>query len=209
MHIEAIIFDCDGVLVDTKAANSVYYDTLLKKFAHPKMSVEELDYVNSHHVTQSIQYIFRNYPDEIDAVHQYRSTLSYATFVSHMIIAPDLREFLNGVSGKYRLAIITSRNRDTTEMILDYFKLTSYFDCVVTTSDVSNPKPHPDALIKIFNAFGLNADSAIFIGDSLIDYEHASSLGVKFISYKNNIQNADAHIDSFMELLMKGNYLSP
>jgi phosphoglycolate phosphatase-like HAD superfamily hydrolase len=95
-----------------------------------------------------------------------------------------------------------STNRTTTmKNILQIFGLAPYFGKVVTTFDVERPKPHPDALIAILNHYRLEADQAIYIGDSIIDRQHANSVGMDLIAFKNSNLDAEYHVNSFMEIL--------
>ena len=57
--LKLVIFDCDGVMFDSKDANRKYYNHLLEEFGYPLMDRQEEDYVHSHNVLDSVAYIFR------------------------------------------------------------------------------------------------------------------------------------------------------
>ena len=61
--IKLVAFDCDGVLFDSRQANIAFYNTILARFDQPPMSPEAEDYVHSHTVWESLDYIFSGYPD--------------------------------------------------------------------------------------------------------------------------------------------------
>ena len=84
--------------------------------------------------------------------------------------------------------------------LLDRFDLTESFDLVVTSSDVEHPKPHPEALLKILSAFQIGPQEAIYIGDSLVDAQAAGAAAVPFVAFRNNMLNAQYHIQSLDEL---------
>jgi beta-phosphoglucomutase-like phosphatase (HAD superfamily) len=198
--LKLIIFDCDGVLFDSREANRSYYNQLLARFACPPMDEQELDFVHSHNVTDSVSHIFRNHPQiRQEAVDRYRTELDYTPFLQHMIMEPDLLEFLRLIKPCYRTAISTNRT-STMPMILDIFKLRPWFDQVVTALDVPRPKPAPDGLRLILNTFGLNAGEAIYIGDSEVDREHTRSMGMRLIAFKNPSLEAEYHVDSFLAI---------
>ena len=146
--LKLVVFDCDGVMFDSRETNRVYYNDLLAKFGHPPMSEQELTYVHMHNVTDSVNHIFRHYRQDMDLIHQYRTTTDYTPYLNHMIIEPDLVEFLECVQPFYKLAISTNRTT-TMKPLLKEFRLEGYFDKVVTAGDVANPKPAPDALLDI------------------------------------------------------------
>lgn len=199
--LKLIVFDCDGVMFDSREANRIYYNDLLASFGRPQMSEAELQYVHSHSVTASVAHIFRHYPgQDLDAVNRHRQQSSYTPYLAHMIIEPDLIGFLELVRDRYHLAISTNR---TTTMgpLLEAYSLSSYFDKVVTALDVDNPKPAPDALFTIFEHFGCKAGETIFIGDSEVDRLHTQAASVELIAFKSPALKARYHVTSFMEIL--------
>ena len=198
--LKLIIFDCDGVLFDSREANRAYYNQLLARFACPPMDEAELDFVHAHNVTDSVSHIFRNHPQvRQEAVDRYRTELDYSPFLQHMIMEPDLLEFLRLIKPRYRTAISTNRT-STMPMILDIFQLRPWFDQVVTALDVPRPKPAPDGLRLILDHFGLEVDEAIYIGDSQVDRDHTRSMGMELIAFKNHALAAEYHVDSFMAI---------
>ncbi len=199
--LKLIIFDCDGVMFDSKFANHEYYNQLLAHFQRPEMSVDELEYVHIHNVLNSIQYIFRHYPEQnIAEVNSYRLTLDYTPFLNHMRMETDLVEFLEITRPLYQLAISTNRT-NTMIPILQMFQLQEYFIKVMTAENARRPKPAPDALLEILDHCKCRTDEAIYIGDSIVDREHTANCGMRLIGFKNPDLPAEYHVSSFMEIL--------
>lgn len=198
-RLQLVVFDCDGVMFDSLAANKVYYNDILAHFGHPPMDEEGLQYVHVHHVIDSVRFIFRHYPADYEAADAYRQTMDYTPYLKFMRMEPDLPEFLQFLKPGYRTAISTNRSTTMTA-ILEIFGLAPYFDKVVTALDVANSKPHPEALHQILHHFALTADDAIYIGDSLVDLEHARAVGMRMIAFKNPDLEADFHVSRFMEI---------
>ena len=199
VKIKLVIFDCDGVMFDSKNANRYFYNQVRTHFNHPPMDDEELEYVHMHHVMDSVDHIFRHWPEDLEAAHNYRQSLDYKDFIKHMVIEPDLVQFLKHITPSCRTAISTNRTT-TMSTLLEIFDLDKYFGLVVTATDVENSKPHPDALEKILAHFDLGVEECIFIGDSSVDLEHAASVGMRMIAFKNPKLLADYHVNSFMEI---------
>ena len=63
MKLKLVIFDCDGVMFDSKFANQTYYNYLLEYFQYPPMDEEELEFVHIHNVMESTRHILRHYPE--------------------------------------------------------------------------------------------------------------------------------------------------
>ena len=199
-QLKLVIFDCDGVMFDSKNANKMYYNHILEVFGHPPMTEEEVEYVHIHNVVDSVRHILRNYPEDLPQAEKYREDLDYHPFLQHMNMEKDLVEFLDVLHPYYKMAISTNRTT-TMKNILEIFGLAPYFGKVMTAFDVERPKPHPDALVEILNHYDLQADQAIYIGDSIIDRQHADSVGMDLIAFKNKKLDAEYHVDSFMEIL--------
>lgn len=197
--LQLVVFDCDGVMFDSLAANKAYYNDILGHFGHPPMDEEGLQYVHVHHVADSVSFIFRHYPADLEAAQAYRMTLDYVPYLKFMRMEPDLVEFLQFLRPGLRTAISTNRS-NTMSTLLTIFGLTPYFDKVVTAMDVVNSKPHPEALLRILEHFGLQQEEAIYIGDSQVDLEHTRAVGMRMIAFKNPALPADFHVNSFMEI---------
>ncbi len=197
--LRLVIFDCDGVMFDSKDANRIYYNQLLEKFGHPLMDEQEEDYVHSHNVLDSVNYIFRKYPREIEEVNQYRISVDYTPFLKYMVIEPDLKQFLGMLKPKFYTAISTNRS-NTMPSVMKMHDLESYFDLVVTSLDVEQPKPHTEGLVKILNHFQLSASEAVYIGDSMVDREHTAGVNMRLISFKNPDLPAEYHVNRFLDI---------
>ena len=197
--LKLVIFDCDGVMFDSKDANRIYYNHLLEKFGHPLMDEQEEDYVHSHNVLDSVSYIFRKYPREIEEVNQYRISVDYTPYLQYMVIEPDLKQFLGMLKPKFFTAISTNRST-TMPSVMEMYDLNTYFDIVVTSLDVEQPKPHTEALVKILDHFQVSADEAVYIGDSMVDREHTSGLNMRLISFKNPELPAEYHVSRFLDI---------
>jgi phosphoglycolate phosphatase-like HAD superfamily hydrolase len=197
--LKLVVFDCDGVMFDSKDANRKYYNFLLEKFGHQMMNEQEEDYVHSHNVFDSVNHIFRNHPEEIEKVHEFRVTVDYEPFLQYMIIEPDLKKFLEILKPKYHTAISTNRST-TMPSVMKMHDLESYFDIVVTSLDVEKPKPHAEALLKILSHFQLSANEAVYIGDSMVDREHTDAVNMRLISFKNPGLPAEYHVERFLDI---------
>lgn len=200
-QLKLIIFDCDGVMFDSREANRCYYNSLLHQFGRPEMDEDELSYVHMHNVVDSTNHIFRNYPDQdMVQVDLHRQQLDYTPFLKYMTMEGDLIEFLETNRLKYHLAISTNRT-NTMEPLLKTFKLEHYFEKVMTASNATRPKPAPDALYEILDHYQCAVEEAIYIGDSAVDYEHTAACGMRLIAFKNDALPADYHVHSFREIL--------
>jgi HAD superfamily hydrolase (TIGR01509 family) len=113
---------------------------------------------------------------------------------------PGLKELLKALKPRFGLAVATNRS-NTIESVLESFGLKAYFDLVISSLDVKNPKPHPESIFKILEFFQIIPKDALYVGDSTVDDETAKAAGVPFISYKNRGLEADYHVDVLLDIV--------
>ena len=197
-QVRVVIFDCDGVMFNSRKANEAYYNHILAQFGRPRMNSEECNYVHMHTAEKSVAYLFRNDPKVKEALAYWRR-MSYLPFIPVMEMEPYLKDFLEYLRPAYKTAISTNRS-DTMGPVLANHGLEGYFDLVVSCLDVKHPKPHPESLIKILDHFGLSPRKAIYIGDSEIDESAAKAAGIPLVAYKNPSLSAACHVTHFKEI---------
>lgn len=199
--LKLIIFDCDGVLFDSRESNRHFYNYLLQQFGRQQMTEEECDFVHIHNTHDAIAHIFRHYPDQdLEEVNRFRLASDYTPFLRLLKMEEDLLPFLEAVFPRFHLAISTNRT-NTMEPLLERFQLRHYFGKVMTAQNAKRPKPAPDALEEILFYYHCGPEESIYIGDSIIDQEHANSCSVPFIAFKNPSLAADYHVNGFREIL--------
>jgi len=196
--VKGVIFDCDGVMFDSKGANEAYYNQILAHFGKPPMNREQCKYVHMHTADQSVAHLFNGDPLAEQAL-AYRHQISYFPFIPLMAMEPYLEAFLAYLRPGYKTAIATNRSDTMNRVLLDH-GLDGYFDLVISSLDVTHPKPHPESLMKILNHFSLSPHEAIYVGDSEIDEWAAKAAGIPLVAYKNPALSAALHVDHFKGL---------
>lgn len=196
-NIKVVAFDCDGVMFETKKANTAYYNSILAHMGKPGMTPEQFEFVHMHTVQESLAYLFDE--KELDAAHAYRKNMTYEPFIKAMEMEPYLKPLLEKLRSGYKTAIATNRT-DTMARVLSEFGLEDSFDLVVTALDVEHPKPHPDELLKIISYFEIGSSQLIYVGDSALDQMAAAAAGVPFVAYDNRSLEAAFHINSLKEI---------
>ena len=198
MSISVIIFDCDGVMFDSRKANVNLYNHILFHFRLPPLTDKDVDFVHMHTVMESLNHIFQG-TSYVAEAQEYRLTLDYIPFIKDMVIEPGLKELLDFLKPRYGLAVATNRG-NTIEKVLAINGLSHYFDIVVSSLDVKNPKPHPESIFKILDFFGIEPEECVFIGDSKVDFELCQAAEVSLIAYKNRTLKAYRHIENMSEI---------
>jgi HAD superfamily hydrolase (TIGR01509 family) len=187
--LEAVIFDCDGVLFDSTAANIAFYDAILKTLGEPPLGPEHHERAIAHASPQVLAALFANDPARHAVATRIAERIEYGPFFELMVPAPGLHRLLAALRGRYRLAMATNRGKTIPEL-LRAFDLEDAFDAVVGFLDVPRPKPHPDMLLECARRLDFACASAVYVGDSHGDLVAATAAGMRFIAVGNRCEHS-------------------
>jgi HAD superfamily hydrolase (TIGR01509 family) len=163
------------------------------------MTEDDVEFVHSHTADESIGHIFRG-TALVEQAQVYRKNIDYTPFIKDMVIEPGLKELLKLLKPRYGLAVATNRS-DTIGKVLESNGLTGYFDIVVSSLDVQNPKPHPESIYRILDFFHLPKEQCLYVGDSLVDWQTAKAAGVTLIAYKNDALETPWRVNGLLEIV--------
>ncbi len=188
MMVEAvprvIIFDCDGVLFASEAANLAFYNHIFEFFGMPVVEVHDTERLKILHTYSSHQ-VFEHFfgrGQGYEEVLTYARTVDYRQFIPMMEPRPGLHAILGRLGEYHRLGIATNRT-GTMVMVSRHFQLQPYFQHMVTAGDVPRPKPQPDMLHRSLELFQVEASEALYIGDSDLDHQASRAAGIPFIGF--------------------------
>lgn len=197
-NITTVVFDCDGVLIDSAQANRTYYNLMLDHINLPPMTEAQAAYCHCHTVGESIAHITP--AERMPEVIAFQRAFNYGTLLPHITRMDGLVEFLWWLrDAGFKLAINTSR-KDSMDELLQVMDLEGYFFPIVTSANVQQPKPHPEALYQIMSTLNVSGDEMVFVGDSIVDQGCAHGANVRFWAYNNQELKADLHITDYWTL---------
>jgi len=199
--IRCVIYDCDGVLFDSLEANTKLYNDLCALVGRVPLREEEMQYVHTHTVFEALHFIFGKENDLEKKALESLKQVDLRNYLIYLKMEPHLFQTLEKLKEKGILRAINTNRTTSMKYIMEKYDLWQYFEMVVTALDVKNPKPNPESIEKIIEAFKLKKEEIVFIGDSDVDQQTAKSSGVKFIAYKNKEIANDALINDHLDLL--------
>jgi len=99
-------------------------------------------------------------------------------------LLPKVHSTLRKLSEHFQLALITRRNMPKEPIMreLERLGLTPYFKFIVTSQDVEEPKPSPQAFVKAANQLGVSIHDCAVVGDAIVDIQAGKSAGAKTIA---------------------------
>ncbi|MBN2644108.1 MAG: HAD-IA family hydrolase [Desulfuromonadaceae bacterium] len=194
----AVVFDCDGVLLDSRQANLAYYNRILDYFSEPVVTADQTERAYLCHTGSTPQVLAGLLGQaRVDEALAVAEAVNYQDFIEQLTPEPGLEGVLQRLAEHFPLAIATNR-RGTMHQILDHFKWRDFFQVVVTSCDVERPKPHPDVLFAVASRLDCRGKDMVYVGDSTLDRQAAERASVPFIAYK---WDGGRRIDHHQQLL--------
>ena len=170
---KVIIYDCDGVLIDSRESNRAFYNHILERFGLGPLTEAQLSVVHVSTAQGAIDFLFQGHPRRSEA-QAYQQTINNDPFLPLIRLEPHIREVLIRLRSRYLTAIATNRGKSL-PLVLRNLGLDDLFDLTVSAYEVTRPKPHPECLEKILTHFRLEPDAALYIGDAALDQEVAAA----------------------------------
>jgi HAD superfamily hydrolase (TIGR01509 family) len=197
--VKLIVYDCDGVLIDSRRANEAFYNHILGHFGLPPLRPSQLNLVQTAAAPEVIEALFLG-TDLTDKAQRYQESLSNDAFTPLIRPEPGARKALLELHKVYRIALVTNRGKSLPG-VLAALRLEALFDRVVSGLDVKQPKPHPEGLLIVLDHFSAGPRNALYVGDSDADGVMCRQAGVPFVAYKNEALDAAYHVRNHRDLL--------
>lgn len=202
MHFNTVLFDLDGVIIDSEEWIVKSIERACKEFSYTGDARRA--YVPGKPFLHVFQQVFPERKNYDDIIH-YAVEEELKTF--HLCkLFPSVKETLSTLKKmNVKTGIVTSRGKQTTQPVLDYFSLE--FDCVVTFQDVRFAKPHPEPINTALKLLSVQPQDSVYVGDTKNDIIAAKSAGVKSIAalygYEKGLlsANPDYCINRFDEVM--------
>ena len=168
---DAILFDMDGVLVDSLDSWRSSLNAALK--AHNNQEITKEEFIE--------KYWGYDLYATFDKIGLDRTIVTacnelYQEHLDKVTMYPDVKYTLKKLK-RYKKGIITNTPRNRAIQVIKNFKLGRYFDTVVTSDDVDRGKPNPDIVLKACKNLGIEPAEVVMVGDTGSDVEAGKSAG--------------------------------
>ena len=202
--IKAIIFDLDGVLIESKDIHFHALNKALKEVNH----IYEISY-NEHlakydGMSTSTKLNKLNLEKKLPKNKNLlinKNKQKYTIEILSNLIQKDneIIKIINYYRKSFKIAIATNSIRSTLNIVLKNLKLKNKFHYTISNEDVKNPKPHSEIYLKCMIALGVNPNEALIIEDSSVGIKSAQLSGANILPVTNikkdvNIKNINKYI---------------
>ena len=201
-----ILFDNDGVLVDTE----IWY------FEANKKALKELGLTLYMDIYQEIMVrggtaweiaINAGITNEIINKKRIQRDIYYQEFLhTKNLEIPNVRKVLANLSKKYKMAIVTTSRRADFELIHKNRGLSEYMQFILCVEDYERAKPYPDPYLKGLALFKASNEQTIVVEDSQRGLISAVNANIQCVIVKNeftkthDFSKANYFIDSLEQL---------
>ena len=164
--IRLVLFDLDGVLVDTKGIHFHALNEALEKYGYPSISYKDHLSKFDGLPTEEKLDMLGVQEDLINKIQIHKQSVTYYKLNT---IKPDadITELFGLLKQRgYKIGICSNAIDKTVHKCINMLELEEYIDIVQTTFDVTNPKPHPEMWWNAMTEFGVYPEECIIIEDS-------------------------------------------
>jgi HAD superfamily hydrolase (TIGR01509 family) len=182
----AVIFDMDGVLVDSEPVHHEVESILFRELGI-RLRPGERDGFTGMSGTKMWEYLKKAYglaasvQELLDRDNRFR--LSYFASLPRLTPIEGSRGLLEGLHGRVRLALASSSSPEIIDVVVNQLAIRDFFDTVVSGQSVRRGKPDPDIFLRTASLLGVSPPSCVVIEDSANGVKAAAAAGMACVGF--------------------------
>ena len=186
--IKVIIFDLDGVLVDTKLIHFEALNSALKKYNFEEISIEDhvkiFDGLPTIEKLKILQKTIKLPKKFFSKIQKFKQKITSEILKKKIKKNNKIIKIMRNLHDKYKIVVATNAVSSTLNICLNKLGIEKYVDFKLSNEDINRPKPNPEIYLRIFVKFGIYPSEALIIEDSHYGREAAISSGAKLLPIK-------------------------
>lgn len=204
--LKAIIFDMDGVLVDSMPYQA---DAWKKAFATEGITINrndiyELEGSNHRQIVDIIYRRFGRSPTEEDIQELHRRKKDIYNQIERAIPFEGMVELLKSLKSRYKLAVVSGSDRKTVHKTINTF-FSNTFDVIVDGEDTDKGKPSPLPYLIAIEKLEIPKEHCLVVENAPLGVRAAKNAGLRCIAIptyldREQLKEADVIVDSHKEL---------
>jgi len=183
MILKAILFDMDGVLVDSMNYHMQSWKQLLEKYG---ISITER-FIYEHEGAMGVDIIQNLFQktglpvdgDQIMEIYDRQNRIFREEYLSKVRLYPKTLNLIDGFQQRgLRLGLVTSSRMNLVEQIWEDHHCLNRFDTIVTADDVTRFKPNPDPYLKALEKLKQEPESCLVVENAPAGIQSAKAAGL-------------------------------
>ena len=187
--MKVLLFDLDGTLIDSTEAILEGFKVVFEKFNKKYPGDAEVKKL----IGLPLDVMFNNLgikENVLDYVNEYKKHYRIIS-KEKTVLLPRAKEAIRLASKFARLGIVTTKTALYSKELLKCFGVMDYFEVLIGREDVTNPKPHPEPILKALHIMKSHKETTWMIGDTCLDMVSAKDAGINYIGVKFDYENED------------------
>lgn len=169
--MQAVIFDLDGTLLDSRRAFYAQFQELASIYDNAELSKETIDAAAHGTTEQIVRKLIKDTSTPLDEILETHRKLRIQACEKHLTLYRGVQDLLGNLTARgLKVGALTSGNHLTVNW-LARLKVDHHFSDIVSAEHVQNPKPHPEGLILAMNNLNVTPEQTIMIGDTVVDIQ--------------------------------------
>ncbi len=207
--IEAVVFDLDGVLLDSEQVWDEAREQLARERGgrwHPQAQRDMMGMSS----TEWSRYMHERIglPEPPEQINREVVERLAATYREHLPAIAGAKEAVKRLAARWPLGLASSSNRELIDLALELLDVKQLFAVTVSSEEVARGKPAPDVYLEAARRLGVDPAHAAAVEDSSNGILAAKAAGMRVVAIPNRhfppgegaIAQADVVLDSLAEL---------
>lgn len=199
--IKAVLFDVDGVLLNSFDANLNFFQELMPKLGYSPPTRKT--YSRMFHLTMFD--VIKKLTQPVSEKETQKAFLKSKKFLDlyryDLIGTPDrMDQIILKLNKEFKLGIVTSRVKGKLLKYSQFRNINHCFKTAVFFEDTKKHKPDPEPLLFAIKKLAVKPAETVYIGDAKSDEEAAKKAGVNFVYY--SVYDRNCKFDKLPELIL-------
>jgi len=208
--IKAIIFDMDGVIVDSEPVHIKAEKQTMIKYGIDISTKELQKYTGTTAKFMFTELIKKyNLNTTFKKIFNEKEQILFKLLEKDICLTKGVISLIKNLKQKgIQLGIASSSHKKLINFIFKKLNITHFFDSIISAENIKHSKPNPEIFLKSSEDLGINPNNCLVIEDAELGVKAAKNAGMRCIGYKNpnsgnqDLSKADMVIDDFSKLTL-------
>ena len=181
--LELVVFDVDGLMIDTESVWKNAFDKAGDKYGIPNLGDTLFPSLIGKRLEDEQELLDRLLPSDIQnqLINEWRQ-IGLGSLEREVPVKPGLYEMLDYLEQHHiKMAVATTTRRELTEQRLKKIGVYDRFEYVLCGDEVTKRKPDPEIYLSVLHKMNTKAENAIVLEDSSVGVEAAYRAGIDCI----------------------------